>query len=230
MARLLAALAVLALFAVPATAKEYERGFHYIVLQKPQRSSVPADKVEVMEVFSYGCSACNGFQPMWKKLKASLPANAQAVYLPAAFLPHENWVVFQRAYLTAVSMGVADKAHDAMYEAIWKTGELGIIDPATNQLKRQMPTIEDVGRFYARVAGVKAETFVGTAKSFIIEGKMHDADARIIEMQVPGTPAIIVAGKYRVNMQALKDEADLIALVKFLVEKESAPAPAAAAN
>ena len=95
-----------------------------------------------------------------KKLKAALPPNAQLVYLPASWNEAENWPLFQRAYLTAQSLGVADKAHDAMYDAIWTTGELGVTDPTPAASRPTLPSIEDAARFYQRVTGVKAADFV----------------------------------------------------------------------
>src|SRR3954466_9331613 len=109
-----------------AQATDWVAGKHYSVIPQAQRTNVAPGKVEVMEVFSYGCPACNSFRPTMKKLKASLPANAQLVYLPASWNAAENWPTFQRAYLTAKALGVADKAHDQMFEAIWTTGQLGI--------------------------------------------------------------------------------------------------------
>jgi protein dithiol oxidoreductase (disulfide-forming) len=198
-------------------------GKHYSVLPQAQRTTVAAGKVEVMEVFSYGCPACNHFQPSIKRLKASLPANAQLVYLPASWNKAEAWPMFQRAYITAQSLGVAEKAHDAMYEAIWTTGELGVTDPATRRLKTKLPTIEDAARFYQRVAGVKAADFVNASKSFSVDLKMRQADGQIKAMQVPSTPTLVVNGKYRVNNENLAPE-EIVDLVKYLVAMESAPA------
>ena len=53
-------------------------GQHYSVLPQKQRTQVPAGKVEVLEVFSHGCPACNHFQPTIKKLKVSLPSTLEA--------------------------------------------------------------------------------------------------------------------------------------------------------
>jgi thiol:disulfide interchange protein DsbA len=159
-----------------------------------------------------------------KKLKASLPANAQLVYLPASWSAPENWPTFQRAYLTANSLGVAEKAHEAMYDAIWTTGELGIEDPQTHTLKTRLPSIDDVARFYQRVTGVKAADFVAASKSFGVDLKARQADAQIKDMQVPSTPTLVVNGKYRVNNDGVKSTDEIIELVKFLVAKESAPA------
>src|SRR5262245_46111308 len=84
-----------------AQAATWVAGKHYSVIPQAQRTSVAPGKVEVMEVFSYGCPACNHFQPTMKKLLVSLPANAQVVYLPASWKANENWPNLQRAYLTA---------------------------------------------------------------------------------------------------------------------------------
>jgi thiol:disulfide interchange protein DsbA len=205
-------------------AASWEAGKHYDVLPQAQRTNVAAGKVEVMEVFSYGCPACNQFRPTIAKIKAALPANAQLVYLPAAWHPEENWPLFQRAFLTAQSLGVAEKAHDAMFEAIWTTGELAIMDKATRKLKSPLPSIEDTARFYQRVAGVKPADFVAASKSFGVDLKMRQADSQIMAMQVQGTPTIIVNGKYRLNNEELHNADDFVGVVRFLVAKESPPA------
>jgi thiol:disulfide interchange protein DsbA len=231
MTRNLLAIATLVLTGLAATAPAqsatWAAGVHYTVIPT-QRTNVAAGKVEVMEVFSYGCPACNQFRPVMKQLKAALPANAQLVYLPASWNASEAWPMFQRAFLTAQSLGVADKAHEAMYDTIWTTGELAVSDPRTGQLKTKLPTIEDAARFYQRVAGVKPADFVSASKSFGVDLKMRQADGQILAMQVSGTPTLVINGKYRVNNERLKSTQDIIDVVKFLVAKESAPAPAAA--
>jgi len=224
----LIACAALLGFATDARSADWVAGKHFSVLPQAQRTTVPPGKVEVMEVFSYGCPACNNFRPTMKKLKGALPANAQLTYLPAAWNTAENWPTFQRAYLTAQSLGVAEKAHDAMFEAIWTTGELGIIDNASQRIKSRLPSIEDMGRFYQRVAGVKAADFVNASKSFSVDLKMRQADTQIVAMQVSGTPTLVVAGKYRINNEAFKSNDEIIDAVKFLVAKETPPAAAPA--
>jgi thiol:disulfide interchange protein DsbA len=210
-------------------AADFVAGKHYTVLPQAQRTNVAPGKVEVMEVFSYGCPACDHFQPSMKRLKAALPANAQLVYLPASWNAAENWPTFQRAYLTAKSLGVADKAHDEMFNAIWTTGELGVLEGITSgRPKRNLPTIQDVAKFYQRVTGTKAADFVAASKSFTVDLKMRQADAQIIAMKVPSTPTLVVAGKYRLINDNLRTPEDFIGVMKFLIAKESAPKPAQA--
>lgn len=223
-------LALFALGLATATgyAQEWKEGVQYFAVTPPQPTNVPAGKVEVMEVFSYACPACNAFRPIMKQLKASLPANAQVDYLPAAFRPDEDWPMFQRAFFAAQALGVADRTHDAMFNAVWNTGELATMDPSSNRLKNPLPSIEDAAKFYAKTAGVKPADFLAAAKSFGVDAKMRMADAQIGAMQALSTPTIIVNGKYRLQMQTAGGADQLIQVVKYLVAKESGAARTAA--
>src|SRR5690348_4928432 len=160
--------------ALPARAAsgQWIEGTHYVVLEQPQPTTVPAGKVEVMEVFSYGCPACNAFQPVIHALERSLPRNARMVFLPASFKPNEDWPMFQRAYFAAQALGIAERTHQAMFDAVWKTGELATFDPTTNRIRSPAPSIEDAARCYARLTGVSQQTFLATARSFGVETKL----------------------------------------------------------
>ena len=221
------AVLVLAVAAGTCSAQNWVEGKNYFRITPPQPTSVPSGKVEVMEVFSYGCPACNAFQPIIKQLKASLPPNAVMVYLPASFIPAEDWPMFQRAYFTAQALGIADKTHDAMFNAVWGTKELSAMDEVTHRPKSSLPTIEDAAKFYERTAGVKAETFLATAKSFGVDAKMRMADAEIGAAEALSTPTIIVNGKGRLQAQTAGGIDQMIQLVKYLVARESVPATAA---
>jgi thiol:disulfide interchange protein DsbA len=209
--------------AASARAATWTEGVQYARITPAQQTTVPAGKVEVLEVFSYGCPACNAFQPTMDKLRHALPANAQLAFLPAAFNPSEDWPMFQRAFLAAQALGIAERTHQAMYDAVWKSGELGIIVPDTNRLKSPLPSIADAASFYARVAGINPQQFLAMANSFGIDSKMRAADAQIVAMHVDSTPTLIVNGKYRVIRDELKNNDELIELVRYLVAKEGAP-------
>ncbi len=215
--------AVLSLIVAPVTqaAQTWTQGRDFDLLSPTQDTHVGKGKVEVMEVFSYGCPGCNGFQPVMAALEHSLPKNAQMVFLPASFNPSEDWPMLQRAYFTAQALGIAGRTHQAIFDAVWKNGELAISDPTTRRLKNPLPSIEDAAKCYERLTRVKADTFLTTARSFSVDLKMRSADAQVIAMQVPGTPCIVVNGKYRINMSALHSDDDLIGMVRYLVDKES---------
>lgn len=210
-----------ALLALPAEAAQtWTEGQDYFVVAPEQ--GAPSGKIQVLEVFSYGCPACNSFQPTLELLKKSLPANAQLAYLPASFVPSEDWVVFQRAYFAAQALGIAERTQQAMYDAVWKSGELATVDSQTHRLKSPLPSIEDVARCYARWTGVKPQDFVAMANSFAVDMKMRGADAQILAWAVPSTPCLVVNGRYRVNNETIRSADQLIALVRYLISKSNA--------
>jgi thiol:disulfide interchange protein DsbA len=199
----------------------WKEGEQYFRVQPAQPTAVAAGKIEIVEVFSYVCPACNLFNPTINKLKATLPSRVQWRFVPASWHVEEDWKVFQRAYFAADSLGIAERTHDKVFDAIWKTGELAIIDPATRQLKDPLPSLADVAKYYEGVAKLKPGEFLAAAHSFSVDAHMREADAQIRNYQVDGTPTVIVNGKYRVTPGTAGGNDQLIALVQWLVKQES---------
>ncbi|HEX6834084.1 MAG TPA: thiol:disulfide interchange protein DsbA/DsbL [Rudaea sp.] len=200
-------------------APAFEAGKNYFVIDPPV-ATTSGDKIEVTEVFSYGCPACNFAYPTIDKIKKSLPPNAVMTYVPASFNPNEDWPMFQRAYLTAVAMGVADKSHDKMFDAVWKDKTLATMNDDGRSLKKDQPTIEDAAKWYAQF-GVKPEEFVATANSFTIATRMKQADAYIKAAGVDSTPTLVVAGKYRFTIHDAGGLDEAGQLVHYLIGLES---------
>ena len=218
-----ALLSTLLIALVPAAqaAQTWVEGKHYVRLPQPQHTNVAPGKVEVLEVFSYGCPACNHFQPQAERLRHDLPPNAQMNLLPADWNAGEDWPMFARAYFTAQVLGVADKTHQAMFDAIWKNGPLSVVD-SNNRLKNPLPSIEDAAQFYKKTAGVSPDKFLEVSKSFVVDMKMKAAKTQIMAMEIPGTPSIVVNGKYRVLQDNLGSYDELLDVVRYLVSLEAA--------
>ncbi|RUL74862.1 thiol:disulfide interchange protein DsbA/DsbL [Dyella choica] len=201
---------------------KWVEGKNYFPIEPQQPTGIP-DKIVVTEAFSYACPACNAYHTSADQLEQSLPSNAVMSYLPVSFRPDENFPLFQRAYYAAKALGVAEKAHDAMFDAAWKSGELASDDLATGRPKPQSawPTIDDVAKFYGKY-GVDPKQFVAVANSFSINTQMKRADDMVKAYGVEGTPTIIVNGKYRFTPGDAGGYAQSIELTKWLVAKEAA--------
>ena len=202
-----------------AAAPSWVEGRNYVLIARPQPTNLPRGKVLVTEVFSYACPACNQFRPYMQKLVKSLPPNAVVDYVPASFNPSEDWPMFQLAYVTAQTLGIAERSHEAMYDAVWTTGELATTEG--NTLKSRMPTIEDAARFYQKQAGVPAAKFLETAKSFGVDTQVRHDEDLMKAYAIDSTPTVIVNGKYRVTVQEAGGPTQMLDLVVFLVRKES---------
>ena len=201
---------------------KWVEGKNYFTIEPQQPTGMP-DKIVVTEAFSYACPACNAFHTTADQLEKSLPSNAVMTYLPVSFRPDENFPLFQRAYYAAKALGVAEKAQDAVFDAVWKNGELASDDLSTGRPKPQSawPTIDDVAKFYGKY-GVDPKQFVAVANSFSINTQMKRADDLVKAYGVDSTPTIIVNGKYRFTPNSAGGYAPTIELAKWLVAKEAA--------
>lgn len=216
----LAAALTLVVCAPVRSAPAWTEGVNYFLIDPPHPPSLPGGKIEVTEVFSYACPACNLFVPTMHKLKTSLPPNALLDFLPAAFNSSEDWPMFQLAYLTAQTLGIADQTHDAMFNAVWQSGELAVIDQGTGRIKSRVPTIEDAAKYYKAQAGVPVDKFLATAKSFSVDVKVRAVEGLVQAYRVDRTPTIVVNGKYRLHTESAGGNDELVELVKYLVAKE----------
>ncbi|HKI73103.1 MAG TPA: thiol:disulfide interchange protein DsbA/DsbL [Pseudomonadales bacterium] len=206
-----------------ARAKDWQEGKNYFVIEPARFGWMPSPgKVEVTEVFSYACPACNAFYPYADKLKASLPPQATMTYLPASFIPQEDWPMFQRAWCTAHALGIAEQTHDTIFRAVWATGQLATMNPSTRKLMVPLPTIKDAAHYYSQIADVSEPAFLAAAQSFTVNSLMRKADHLVMAWKVSGTPTIVIDGKYRMTASSAGGVEDLLALVDYLVKQEIA--------
>lgn len=216
--------AVAGLAFAQAAPQQWVEGKNYTAIPNPQPTNQP-DKVVVTEVFSFACPACNQFEPFIAKLRAELPKGAVLEYVPASFIPTEDWPVFQQAYFTAKAMGVDTPAsHDAMFKAVWgPNGALATYNMTTQRPKpmAEMPKIPDIAKFYAKY-GANAQQFAATANSFSVKMDMKRADKQIVAWGVNSTPTIVIDGKYKLNTQTAGGLQQAVDLTLYLVNKELA--------
>jgi thiol:disulfide interchange protein DsbA len=195
----------------PVHAAEFEAGKHYTELRNPVPVAVPG-KIEVVEMFWYGCPHCYHLEPALREWSKKLPADVNFIHVPALF--GNLWQIHGQLFLALESMGVESKVRTAVFEAIQKQG---------NRLK----TPEEMAEFLAG-HGVDKAKFLATYNSFAIKGQMQKAMKLGMAYQVTGVPALIVNGKYRLNVPSSEPE-QLLKLADFLIEKERAAAAAASA-
>jgi thiol:disulfide interchange protein DsbA len=217
-----AALLLSALSATTWAQTPFKEGRDYYPIVPAQHTNVAPGKIEVTEVFNYGCPFCDRFNPLVQQLKRTLPGNAQLVFMPVSFRPEEDFPMFARAFCTAQLLGLVDKTHDAMFDAVWRTGELAISDPQTNRLRNPLPSIEDAAKFYHRHTGVSVEKFIATARSFAVEVKMKSYDGLVEAYHVPSTPAMVINGKYLISVDSAGNQQRLIEIARWLIAQESA--------
>lgn len=187
-------------------------GVDYDIIKDGQPFEPLNGKIEVVEVFNYVCPACAAFQPLVVSWKKKMPPDVRFTYVPAAF--GGNWDQFVRAYYAAQTMGVAEKAHERVYDAIH----------LENKLKGERGNDSDaeIGAFYAQF-GVDAKQFAGNMKSFAVSGKFNKAKQYIVTQRVGSTPTLMVNGKYMALGQTPQDR---FRIVDVLIAHERAQSAA----
>ena len=181
-------------------------GHDYLRLKQAQPVSTTKDQVEVLEAFSYACVHCANFEPSIQAWKARAPAQVKFVRLPMA--GNQLWETYARAYYAAEALGVLDKTHLPLFDALFKQN-------------KSFRTIEEVAGFYAGY-GVKEADFLKVAKSFGVNSKISRTKLLSPRYEVDNTPTVIVAGKYKVVADAQKKIGvpEILKTLDFLVQKE----------
>ena len=180
MKHLAAALFGLAL-AFPAAAQSGAEGL-YRELPTPQPTSDP-DRVEVVEVFWYGCPHCHRFQAYLEPWLETLPSHVRFVRMPAVF--DEVWEVHARAYYIAAALGVLGDLHREIFAAIHGEG-------------RRLATMDAVRAFFAE-HGVDGSEFDAAARSFSVQSGVQRSLVMQSRYGLRGVPALIVNGRYLVS-------------------------------
>jgi thiol:disulfide interchange protein DsbA len=196
---------VILLFAFGLTASfaaTYEEGEEYELVTPPQPTST-GDKIEVVELFWYGCPHCYQFEPYVQRWLKTKPANVEFVRIPAVFRP--DWALFARTYYTAQVLGVVDKIHQPFFEAI-------------HELRKPMKTEDQIAAFFAQ-HGVKKEDFHKVFRSFAVESKVRRAIDMTRRYGANGVPTMIVDGKYRTSATQSGSHANTLKVVDFLIKK-----------
>jgi thiol:disulfide interchange protein DsbA len=180
----------------------YTEGVQYVTLPAPNQRYSAEGKVEVVEVFSYGCIHCAHFAPIAEQLRKELPKGAVFKLMPAPF--SAEWLPFARAYYAAKQLGVVDRTHLELF-----TEKFGQNYPIN--------TMDELADFYAR-QGVNRADFLRIANSDEVTAKMKSDLALIQKWQVDGTPSLVIDGKYKVT--GAKDADELAAVALWLAKRD----------
>ena len=183
----------------PVTPPPFQEGKDYVRLPTPVPTSTP-DKIEVVEMFWYGCPHCYDLEPVTQEWLKRKPDNVVFVRMPVAF--GANWEPGARAYYAAEALGVLDQLHPLLFEAFHK--------------KRKLNTEDELATFFAE-HGVDQEAFRKAYKSFQTETQLRRSNQLAQRYGVKGVPAVIVNGQYDVRSPRI------FQVVDFLIARESGP-------
>ena len=211
-----AALLVLAGVLGPAQAQEPVAGRDYIEIPNGRPLERAEGMVVVEEFFNYICPACNAFEPLFVAWQAKQPAYVKVAHVPATF--RADFVPYAKAYYAAQALGLVEKTHRAVYEAIHIKRAI----PAEGD----RPDEEKIAAFYAGF-GVSKDEFLSAMRSFGVLTKVNRATEHMQKSRVPATPTLVVNGRYMIRGATWDDS---LRIASFLIEKERARTAAASSG
>lgn len=202
-----AALVSATLFGMTAQAADVplEAGKTYIELNSAVPVAVPG-KIEVVELFWYGCPHCYAFEPVVNPWAEKLPSDVNFVRLPAMF--GGPWDAHGQMFLTLEAMGVEHKVHAAVFNAIQKEG-------------KRLTDKKDMADFLA-TQGVDKAKFLQTFDSFAIKGQIVKAKELAKKYEISGVPTMVVDGKYRFDLGTAGGPEQALNVADQLIAKERA--------
>ncbi len=195
-----AAAALPGLLALPARAQA--RG--YTELKERAPVEAPAGQVEVVEFFSYGCSHCKNFEPIFNAWKKAAPQDVAVRMVHVGF--QSSFEPLQRIYYALETLGKVDEVHAKVFDAL--------------QAQRKRLDRPEVLFPWVAEQGVDRARFEEAYKSFGVATKLRRAVQLQEAYQVEGTPALGVAGRYYTDGSMAGGFERMIQLTNGLIAQE----------
>jgi thiol:disulfide interchange protein DsbA len=189
---------------------KWKVGVNYAPLVPAVPTNVPAGKVEVVEVFWYGCPHCNALEPFifsWLKNK---PEYIEFVRMPVMWGPVHR--AHARLFYVLKALGRLD-LHEKVFETIHSQGKMLVSNDDARTKQMQLD--------FATANGIKAEDFNKAWDSFAVNSDLQRAEQLTERYQVGSVPLVIVNGKYTTDVGMAGGSAgELLAIINDLAASE----------
>ena len=193
---------------LPMSLMAAEEGFEYQEINPPVPLGNGDDngKIEVIELFFYGCPHCFRAEPMSDKWLKTKPDFVNFQRMPAIF--RDSWEPLARAYYTAKALGVLDRIHQPLLNSI--------------HIKRQKIYSKEAIRAFFVSQGISGEDFDKTYHSFQVASQTNRARDLGKRFKIQGVPAFVVDGKWRTNGTMAGGLENIPGVLNTLIRQQSA--------
>jgi len=183
--------------------ERFRAGVHYELLDNPTKVRDPS-KIEVTEVFWFGCNHCYALEPYIARWKRDIPLDVTFIKSPATW--NDMLKTHARIYYTAKALGIEQQFVPAAFNTIQNEGK--------------MLTGNTELEYYFRGFDVEKDRYKAVSTSFGVRNAVDQADKKMKDWKVTGVPSLVVNGKYKVAASRSVRTDELFDVVDFLIEKE----------
>ena len=177
----------------------------YILIRPSQPALDKKDQVEVVEIFYYGCIHCYHYEPHLLKWLQHKPGTAVFHRIPVVF--NQAQVPLAKAFYTAQKLGVLDKIHEQLFDAIHKDRR-NIFD-------------DDAIRAFFIEQGINGADFDRAYNSMEVNIKVKQAEDMVRKYHISGVPSVVINGKYLTGPSYTGSYDKLETVMNSLIAKES---------
>jgi thiol:disulfide interchange protein DsbA len=190
---------------------KFKDGTHFVRMVPTQPTVGGADKIEVAEIFWYGCNHCYDFETYIARWLEGKPANVRFVRIPAVWNPlvkmHAQLYYTEEVLVKNGKIANPEQFRAAVFAEYHRRGN-------------RMASESSIEALFER-HGVSAEDFSSTWNSFEVAQKLRVAQDLARRYSITSVPTIVVNGKYRTGAAEAGGYPALMELIDELIARES---------
>ena len=186
-------------------------GVNYRPLVPAQPTDAPPGKVEVVEVFWYGCPHCYALDPYIESWRKTKPAYIEFHRVPVTWQPvHQSHA---KLFYTFEALGKEEAVHNAVFAEMHdKKNFMFMQGDEKETLASQLA--------FAKAHGISEADFTGAWNSFTVQTSMQKADELVHRYHVDGVPLLVINGKYVTDVNMAGSQANVMTIVSDLAASE----------
>lgn len=184
-------------------AADIVEGQDYEVVDEPMKTEVPADQIEVTEVFWYGCPHCYALEGPLNEWVAQLPDDVTFDRMAAPL--GQVWEQHAKAFYAAKQLGIEEDLRQDFFDAIHKEGQ-------------RLTDEDDIAEFFTNY-GVSKDEALKALDSFGVRSQIQQASAKMRGYKLMGVPDLIVDGRYVVTPNTAGSLENMPKIASALIEK-----------
>ena len=186
-------------------------GVNYRPLVPAQPTDAPPGKVEVVEVFWYGCPHCYALDPYIESWRKTKPAYIEFHRVPVTWQPvHQSHA---RLFYTLEALGKEDAVHNAVFAEMHdKKNYMFMQGDEKETMAAQIA--------FAKAHGISEADFTNAWNSFTVQTSMQKADELVHRYHVDGVPLLVINGKYVTDVNMAGSQANVMSIVSDLAASE----------
>ncbi len=188
---------------------KWKAGVNYTPVVPAQPTNVSPGKVEVVEVFWFGCPHCAALEPFIQSWMKNKPEYVEFVRIPVMWGPVHRAHAKLFYMLRALNRSDLDQK---VFDTIHKDGNILAANDEQATRKMQLD--------FLKANGVSVEDFNKAWDSFTVNSGLQRAEQLTERYKVQGVPVIIINGKYSTDAGQAGGPGQLLQLINDLAASE----------